>query len=107
MDHRVELQQKIHSLTTELANELISLTPEFMDDIQFEIVSTADGGANIGLIEIRPEVKYVELSPKVYDFCKQYLPMIRQLSSLWKRSLVSLREAEGHWKITVDFEYAE
>ena len=47
-----ELELKLHTVTNELANELITLTPEFMNEIQFEIVSTDDGGADIGLMEI-------------------------------------------------------
>lgn len=98
---------KLQEITTALAHELIALTPEFMNEIQFEICSTADGGADIGLIEIHPEVKNVGLSPEVYDFCSQYLGLIRQAAAGWKRSLITLKENAGDWKITVDFEYSE
>jgi hypothetical protein len=53
---RSELELALQAVTDELANELIELTPEFMNKIQFEIVSTDDGGADIALMEIHPEV---------------------------------------------------
>jgi hypothetical protein len=102
---RSELEMKLQTVTNELANELIALTPEFMKKIQFEIVSTEDGGADIGLMEIHPEVKYVALSPLVYDCCSKYLPLVKQFAPGWRRSLITLQEGEGDWKLTVDFEY--
>ena len=73
--------------------------------IQFEIVSTADGGADIGLVEIHPEVKYVPLSPLVYDCCSKYLRLVKRHAQGWRRSLIILREVGGDWKVTVDLEY--
>jgi hypothetical protein len=105
VDDRRNLELKLEAVTNELANELISLTPEFMNEIQFEIASTEDGGADIGLIEIHPEVKHVALSPLVYDCCSKYLPLVKQYAPGWRRSLITLREGEGHWKFTVDFQY--
>jgi hypothetical protein len=102
---RSELELELQAVTDELANELIELTPEFMNEIQFEIVSTDDGGADIGLIELHPEVKYVALSPLVYDCCSKYLPLVKRYAPGWRRSLITLREGEGNWKFTVDFEY--
>jgi len=58
-----ELELKLQTVSNELVQELITLTPEVMNEIQFEIVSTDDGGADIGLMDIHPDVKYVELSP--------------------------------------------
>jgi hypothetical protein len=78
VDDRSDLELKLQAVTNELANELIALTPEFMNEIQFEIVSTDDGGADIGLMEIHPEVKNVALSPLVYDSCSQYLPLVKR-----------------------------
>ena len=105
MVDRSELEPRLHAVTNELANELITLTPEFMNEIQFEIVSTDDGGADIGLMEIHPEVKYVALSPFVFDCCSKYLPLVKQYAPGWRRSLITLREGDGNWKVTVDFEY--
>jgi hypothetical protein len=51
-------------------------------------------------------VKNVGLSPEVYDFCSQYLRLIRQTAAGWQRSLIVLKENAGNWNITVDFEYA-
>lgn len=107
MTSQEENLAKLQEITTGLANELIALTPEFMNEIQFEICSTPDGGADIGLIENHPEVKNVGLSPEVYDFCSQYLRLIRQTAAGWQRSVITLKENAGEWKITVDFEYAE
>lgn len=107
MTSQEENLTKLQEITTALANELIALTPEFMNEIQFEICSTADGGANIGLIENHPEVKNVGLSPEVYDFCSQYLGLIRRTAAGWQRSLIILKEDGGDWKITVDFEYSK
>jgi hypothetical protein len=97
-------QQKLQELTTKLGNELIELTPEFLHEIQFEIVATGDGGADIGLLETHPEVKYVKLSPLVYELCGKYLPLVKTFPN-WRRSLLTLHEAAGSWKFTVDFEY--
>ena len=105
MEDRSELGSQLWGVTNELASELITLTPEFMHEIQFEIVSTDDGGADIGLMEIHPEVKYVALSPLVYDCCSKYLPLVKRYAPGWRRSLITLREKGGDWKVTVDFEY--
>lgn len=96
---------ELQAITKALGSELIALTPEFMDEIQFEIVSTDDGGADIGLMEIHPEVKYVALSPGVYDCCSKYLPLVKAYASGWRRSLITLRKSDDHWKFTVNFEY--
>jgi hypothetical protein len=100
-----ELEAELYAVTTELGNELIALTPEFMNEIQFEIVATDDGGADIGLMEIHPEVKYVALSPDVYACCSKYLPLVKRYAPGWRRSLITLREGDGNWKFTVDYEY--
>ncbi|VTR96501.1 unnamed protein product [Gemmata massiliana] len=105
MEERSELESQLWGVTNELASELIELTPEFMHEIQFEIVSTDDGGADIGLMEIHPEVKYVSLSPRVYDCCSRYLPLVKRYAPSWRRSLITLREAGGDWKAIVDFEH--
>jgi hypothetical protein len=105
MEDRSELESQLWGVTNELSNELIALTPEFMHEIQFEIVSTDDGGADIGLMEVCPEVKYVALSPQVYDCCSKYLPLVKRYATGWRRSLITLREADGEWKATVNFEY--
>lgn len=102
---RSELELKLGDVINELGNELIALTPEFMNEIQFEIVSTDDGGADIGLMEIHPEVKHVALSPLVYDCCSRYLPLIKRYAPGWRRSLLTLREVDEEWKFTVNFEY--
>jgi hypothetical protein len=101
----IEIEQKLTAIITDLANELISLTPEFMNVIEFEIVSTSDGGADIGLMETHPEVKNVALSPEVYQLCSQYLPLVKQLAQGWQRSLITLKEGDGNWNITLDHEY--
>ncbi len=105
VNERVKLELKLLELTNSLANELIALTPEFMTEIQFEIVSTDDGGADIGLMEIHPEVKYVALSPFVYDCCSKYLPAVKRYAPGWRRSLFTFLEGDGNWKFSVAFEY--
>lgn len=105
MSTPIELEQKITAIISDLANELISLTPEFMNVIEFEIVSTSDGGADIGLIETHPEVKNVSLSPEVYQLCSKYLPLVKKLAHGWQRSRITLKEGDGSWNITIDHEY--
>ena len=78
-----------------------------MHEIQFEIVSTNDDGADIGLIEIHSEVEYVALSPLVYECCSKYLPLIKHYAPGWRRSLITLSEGDGDWSVTVNFEYAQ
>jgi hypothetical protein len=102
---RSELESELWAVTNELAGELIELTPEFMHEIQFEIVSTDDGGADIGLMEIHPEVQYVALSPLVYEYCSKYLPLVKRFAPGWRRSLITLRADGGDWNATVDFDY--
>ncbi len=105
MEKRSELESQLWSVTNELASELITLTPDFMREIQFEIVSTDDGGADIGLMEIHPEVKNVVLSPLVYDCCSKYVHLVKRYAPGWRRSLITLREDGTAWKTTVSFEY--
>ena len=56
-------------------------------------------------MEIRPEVKYVVLSPLVYNCCSKCLSLVKKYAPIWRRSLITLREVDGEWKATVDFEY--
>ncbi len=42
-----DVESKLHALTNSLVEELISITPASMSEIQFEIVATEDGGADI------------------------------------------------------------
>ncbi len=71
-------------------SELISITPETMSEIQFEIVGTEDGEADIGLLENHAAAKNVALSDGIYDATSRYLPLIKQCVSGWKRSLLIL-----------------
>src|SRR5688500_2204273 len=90
-----EIEAKLHGLTNTLVNELISLTPETMSEIQFEIVATSDGGADIGLVENHPDAKKVALSDVIYQVASQYLPLVKQYVLGWKRSLIVLREGSN------------
>ena len=99
-----EVEAKLHTITTGLINELISLTPESMSEIQFEIVATGDGGADIGLLDHHPDATMVSLSENVYAFASHYLPLVKQLVPGWKRSLMIARESDDGWQISVDFE---
>jgi len=100
------LEAKLHALTNSLVEELISVTPETMSEIQFEIVATSDGGADVGLLENHPDAKKVALSETVYDCASRYLPLVRQYVPGWKRSLIVAREADAGWKVSVEFEHA-
>ena len=91
-------------MTSRLVNELIALTPETMSEIQFELVSTPDGGADIGLMENHPDARKVALSDVVYRCASEYLPLIRQYVPGWRRSVIVVRESDGEWNVTVDFE---
>jgi hypothetical protein len=99
-----EVETKLQALTNSLVDELISLTPETMSEIQFEIASTADGGADIGLLENHPDARKVTLSDAVYQCASHYLPLARQYVPGWKRSLIVLRESDAGWQVSVNFE---
>ena len=101
-----DVESKLHALTNSLVEELISITPASMSEIQFEIVATEDGGADIGLLENHPDATRVALSDAVYECCSQYIPLVKQEVPGWKRSLITLREDDGSWQASVDFEYA-
>ena len=103
-DDRNQLEARLHALTSALVDELISLTPETMSEIQFEIVATPDGGADMGLLENHPDARKVALSQTVYQIAGQYLPLVRQYVPGWKRTLIVLRESADGWKVSVDFE---
>lgn len=99
-----DAEAQLHAVTNSIVNELISLTPESMPEIQFEIVATPDGGADIGLLENHPDARKVALSDEIYQFAGRYLPLVRQYVPGWKRSLIVLRETSDGWKVSVDFE---
>lgn len=99
-----EVETKLRTITDSLVNELISLTPESMAEIEFEIVATSDGGADIGLLENHPDVTRVKLSPMVYDLASRYLPLIKRYIQGWKRSLIVMRQAENGWDVSMKFE---
>jgi len=100
-----DVEAKLHAVTNSLVNELIALTPETMAEIQFEIASTDDGGADIGLLENHPDASKVLLSEAVYSAASQYLPLVKQYVPGWKRSLIILRESAEGWNVTVNFEH--
>jgi len=100
-----DVESKLHEVTSALVNELIALTPETMPEIQFEIVSTGDGGADVGLLENHPDVKKVGLSDEIYQFASAYLPLVKQYAPGWKRSLIVIRESNEGFKVSVDFEH--
>lgn len=99
-----EIEAQLQRLTTALVDELVSLTPESMLEIQFELAATADGGANIGLIENHPDASKVALSDPVYQIASRYLPLVKQYRKNWKRSLIIASETGTGWKVTVEFE---
>ena len=99
-----DVEAQLHAVTNAIVNELIALTPESMSEIQFEIVATPDGGADIGLIENHPDARKVALSDAVYQAAGRYLPLVKQYVPGWKRSQISLRESAEGWKVSVDFE---
>ena len=101
-----DVEAKLHGLTNTLVNELISLTPESMKEIQFEIASTDDGGAEIGLIETHPDATKVSLSDVIYTTASRYLPLVKEYVSGWQRTLITLREREDGWSVDVNFEHA-
>jgi hypothetical protein len=100
-----DIEPKLHSLTNSLVEELVSIAPTSMSEIQFEIVATDDGGADIGLLENHPDATRVALTEKVYDCCSRYIPLVRRYAPGWKRSLIILRETDGSWQASVRFEY--
>jgi hypothetical protein len=99
-----DVEGRLHSVTNAIVNALISLTPESMSEIQFEIAATPDGGADIGLLENHPDARKVALSDEIYQYCGRYLPLVRQYVPGWKRSLITLRESSDGWKVSVDFQ---
>ena len=101
-----DLENEIKNISDALIKELIELTPEFMKEIQFEIISTDDGGADIGLIEISEEVKQVSLSDFIYSAVSEYLPRIKKYISGWKRTHIILNEENGKWNVEINYENA-
>jgi hypothetical protein len=101
---RDDLEAKLQTVTNALVHELISLTPETMSEIQFEIVATPDGGADIGILENHPDARRVTLSDAIYNYASRYLPLVRQYVPGWKRSLIVLRESDSGWSVAVDFD---
>ena len=101
---QADVEAQLHALTNSLIGELVALTPESMQEIQFEIVATADGGADIGLVENHSDAKKVALSDQVYRIGSQYLPLVKQYVPGWKRTLIVLREFAEGWKVSVNFE---
>ena len=101
-DSNVEAQ--LQAVTDVLVRELISLTPETMSDIQFEIVATEDGGADVGLLETHPDVVHVALSETIYAATSHYLPLVTKYVPGWCRSLITLQETSGQWNVRVDFD---
>jgi hypothetical protein len=99
-----DVASRLQTVTSTLVNELISLTPETMSEIQFEIAATDDGGADIGLLETHPDAARVALSDAIYQAASRYLPLVRQYVPGWRRSLIVLNESAEGWKIRVDFE---
>src|SRR5262245_13418146 len=100
-----DVEARLQAVTNALVGELISITPATMTEIQFEIVSTEGGGADIGLLENHPDVKRVGLSDAVYDHASRYLPLVKRYVPGWRRSLITLRESGDGWKTSVNFEH--
>ncbi len=99
-------EERLHALTTTLVNELITLTPESMAEIQFEIVATADGGADIGLLENHPDAAKVALSDVIYHTASEYLPLVKTYLPGWTRSLIEIRQQAEGWQVSVDLQHA-
>jgi hypothetical protein len=49
--------EELDAVTRSLTNELVVITPETMSEIQFEIVSLEDGGADVRFLENHPDAK--------------------------------------------------
>lgn len=101
----VTLQTRLKNVADSLVSALITITPETMREIQFEIVATDDGGADFGLLDSHPDTRRVALSDRIYQLTSQYLPLVKQMIPHWKRSLIVLRQGENdHWNVSMDFE---
>src|SRR5512137_2703479 len=98
------IEAELRAVTDSLVNELISITPESMSEIEFEIVATSDGGADIGLVENHPDAKRVRLSPAIYDSASRYLPLVKRYVPGWRRSLITMRQDKGGWNVGMQFE---
>jgi hypothetical protein len=102
-----KMLEELDAVSRSITNELVVITPETMSEIQFEIVSLEDGGADVRLLENHPDAKGVKLSQKVLDCCSRYLPLVRACVPGWKRSLIILQQAGNQWKVTVKFEHKD
>lgn len=98
------IERRLHKASDVLVHELIAITPESMSEIQFEIIATDDGGADIGLLENHPDVTKVALSDVIYRAVSDYLPLIKQYVSGWTRSLLVLRQKGEQWDVEMKFE---
>lgn len=99
-----DLERRLHEVTNTLVSELISLTPESMSEIQFEIIATADGGADLGLLENHADAKRVALSDEVYTAASHYLPLVKQYVPGWSRTHLVLQLVGSEWNVQVNFE---
>jgi hypothetical protein len=99
-----DVETRLQALTNALLGELMAITPDTMKEIQFELVATPDGGADIGLLENYPDAAKVQLSYEIYTYASHYLPLVKQYVPGWRRSLLTAREEADGWKITVEFE---
>ena len=104
MPDSADLEQQLQAVTQALVAELIHLTPQSMSDIQFEIVGTDDGGADLGLLDNHPDVQHVALSQSIHQSVARYLPLVREYVPGWKRSLLMLQEEDDGWKVQVVYE---
>ncbi|MEZ6139548.1 MAG: hypothetical protein R3B84_03150 [Zavarzinella sp.] len=100
------VEVRLQELSTALVEELISLTPPSMSVIVFEIVSTEDVGADIGLLENHPDVVHVALSDVVYSVGSRYIPYVKQYVPGWHRTLFTIRKNGDQWEVAVDFQRA-
>jgi hypothetical protein len=99
-----DVESRLQSLSNAIIGELMAITPDTMTEIQFELVSTPDGGADIGLLEKHPDAEKCRLSDEIYTYASHYLPLVKQYVPGWRRTLLTAREESDGWKITVDYE---
>ena len=99
-----EADVRIQELSDKIVSELVSLAPESMTEIQFEIVSAPGDRAEIGLIENHPAVRSVELSEEICRTASRYLPLMKQYVPGWSRSLFILCRSETEWSVQIDVE---
>lgn len=102
----IDIEQKLEEITRALTHELVQLTPEIMEHIDFKITATDDGGADYELLHTHPEAKYVNIvESNVPPLVQHYISLIPKYVDSWASSTFAFKMNEnGDWDCSMDIE---